>query len=228
MKIWLDTIDCEAIADGVNTGILFGVTTNPSILSTTQNVRQTLSKILDLQPGPVAVQVTSTDPEEMVDEGMRIFEFSSRIIIKVPVNRNGLIAIKKLKEHHIPIMGTAVLFPAQVLLASTLEVPYIAPYFSHMGDFIEASATLKKMQEILLANHSSTNILAASLKQIDHILYCASLGIEAITIKPDLYYKLIAEHPLIEGFIQKFQSDWNRTHGQISIKEALQNAKNRV
>jgi TalC/MipB family fructose-6-phosphate aldolase len=221
MEIWLDTIDEDVIADGVKTGVIAGVTTNPSILSHAHNVLETLTRLLDIQSGPVAVQVTSTDPIAIVDEGMRIFELSSRLIVKVPINRNGLIAIKQLQGQKIPVMGTGVLFPSQALLASNLGVAYIAPYFSHMGDIGDASAALKTMVDILHANGSTTKILAASVKQVDHIISLATLGVAAVTIKPDLYYKLLADHPLVEGFAQRFLLDWTQTHGKLSIKEAL-------
>lgn len=223
MEIWLDTIDDDVIADASKLGIIAGITTNPSILSKTKNVLETLTTLLDIQPGPIAVQVTSTEPEEIVDEGLRIFEFSSRMIVKVPINRNGLIAIKQLKQAKVPVLGTGILFSTQALLASNLGASYIAPYFGHMGigDIGDAYTTLKTIVDILRASNSSTKILVASLRQLDHILYCASLGVSGVTIKPDLYHKLVADHPLVEGFTQKFLSEWTQTHGQISIKDAL-------
>lgn len=213
MEIWLDTIDEEAIADGVKTGVVSGVTTNPSILCQARNIRETLLRLLGVQPGPVAVQVTANAPEEMVEEGLRIYALSSRFIVKVPVNRQGLIVMKQLRKENVPVMGTGVLFPAQALLASNAGVSYMAPYFSHMGSEEEASRALKTMNDVL--HHSPTKILAASLKQVEHIVLCASLGIAAATIKPDLYYKLLADHPVVEGFMQKFSAEWAAAHGRL-------------
>jgi transaldolase len=221
MEIWLDTIDEDVIVDGETTGVITGITTNPSILSNANNVRHTLLRILDIQSGPVAVQVTSTDADAMIEEGMRIFGLSSRLIVKVPINRNGLIAIKHLQREKVSVLGTGVVFATQALLASNQGVSYIAPYFSHMSDIGDASATLKTMVDILHINGSSTKILAASLKQLDHIILCASLGIAAVTIKPDLYYKLLDDHPVVEGFSERFLRDWAHTHGKMSIKQAL-------
>jgi transaldolase len=221
MEIWLDTIDSEAIADGVKTGIIAGVTTNPSILSKAKNVLATVSMLLEVQPGPVAVQVTSTHYEEMTEEGMRLFEFSSRIVVKVPVNHNGLIAIKNLRHAGVSVLGTGILFSTQALLASNHGVSYMSPYFSHMGDAGDAFTTLKTMAEIVRVNNSSTKILVASLRQLDHVVYCATLGVAGITIKPDLYYKLVADHPIVEGFSERFLSEWTQAHGQLSMKNAL-------
>lgn len=219
MKIWLDTIDCDVVFDGAKTGIISGVTTNPSILSGTTDVLETLKRLLDIQSGPVAVQVTAQNPEEIINEARRIFEFSNHIVVKIPINHSGLVAIKELKKDKIPLLGTAILFPTQALLAANLEVDYISPYFSHMANHGDAYETLKTIVDMLKT--SNTKILVASLRQLDHIIYCALLGVDGITIKPDLYNQLVADHPVVEGFTERFLSDWTRTHGGFSIKETL-------
>jgi transaldolase len=221
MEIWLDSIDEEVIAEGVRTGTIAGVTTNPSILSNADNVRDTLLRLLDIQSGPVAAQVTSLEPEAMIEEGLSISALSPRLIVKVPVNRSGLIAIKQLRSEKVSVMGTGILFPAQALLASNLGVSYIAPYFSHMSDVGDAFTALKTMVELLRGSGSGTKILAASVKQIDQIVLLASLGIAAVTIKPDVYHKLLADHPIVEKFSHKFLYDWTHTQGKRSIKDAL-------
>lgn len=221
MQIWLDTIDEEVVADGAKTGIIAGVTTNPSILSQAENVYGTLTALLALQPGPVAVQVTAADSDGMFEEGLRIAEFSPRMVVKVPINHQGLIAIRRLHQEKVPVLGTGILFPTQALLAFNHGTSYISPYFSHMGDVGDAFAALKTMVDILRATGSSAKMLVASLRQLDHILYCASLGVDGVTIKPDLYHKLTAYQPAVEGFTQKFLSDWTKTHGEVSIQDVL-------
>lgn len=217
MQIWLDTIDFDTISDAVKTGIISGVTTNPSILSKASNIQETLSRLLDIQPGPVAVQVTSQTPEDIIEEAQAIFEFSSRIIVKIPVNYSGLIAMNALKKDNIPLLGTAVLYPAQALLAANQELDYIAPYFGHMGE--HADETLKTIVEMLKT--TKTKVLAASLRKLDHIITCNLLGVEAITIKPDLYRQLVTNQQAVEKFSEQFSSDWQQRHGEITIKEAL-------
>ena len=219
MEIWLDTIDCDVIADGEKTGVISGVTTNPSILSKTNNVLETIHQLLDIQQGPVAVQVTAQNAEDIIDEAKQIYEISSRLIVKIPINRHGLVAIQALKKDKIPILGTGILFPNQTLLAANHQVSYIAPYFSHMEDPFEK---LKTIVDILKMSHSPTKILVASLRELNQIIYCALLGVEAVTIKPELYNQLVANHSAVEGFSQRFLSDWTQAHGEISIKEALQ------
>jgi TalC/MipB family fructose-6-phosphate aldolase len=221
MEIWLDTIDYTIIADAVRTGVLFGVTTNPSILSKSNNVLETLKRLLDIQPGPVAVQVIAQGSVEMVEEAKCLSKLSNRIIVKIPINYEGLVAINVLKNEDIPILGTAILYPSQALLAAHHGIAYIAPYFGHMGDFDKACATLKTIVEMFKMSNSRTNILVASLRQLDHIVYCALLGVKAITIKPDLYSQLVANHTAVEEFSERFLADWMRTHGNFSLKEAL-------
>lgn len=216
MEIWLDTIDLEIIADAVKTGIISGITTNPSILSYAKDPFETIKRLLDLQPGPVAVQVTSQDVENMTEEAYAISSLSPRMIVKIPVNYNGLLAMKALKG--IPILGTTILYPSQALLARQHELDYIAPYFSHMGE--NAQETLKKMIELL--NGSKTKTLVASIKEVDHVVACALLGAEAVTIKSDLYRKLVENQASIGKFLEKFDSDWKQRHGKKSIKYAFQ------
>jgi TalC/MipB family fructose-6-phosphate aldolase len=222
MKIWLDTIDFEVVAEGAKTGIISGITTNPSILSNTQNVPDTLRRLLDIQPGPIAVQVTSHTVENMIEEAQAIFEFSHRMVVKIPVNHNGLLAIEHLKKSGIPILGTGILFATQALLAINHNVAYIAPYFHHIKDVGDPFETLKTIANLAKTTDSSTKILVASLKHLEDIIYCALLGVEAITIKPQLYHQLVANHAIVENFSQKFFSDWMQTHGQVSIKEVLE------
>jgi TalC/MipB family fructose-6-phosphate aldolase len=214
LEIWLDTIDEDVIVEAVKTLPIAGVTTNPSILSTADNVLDAIQRLLEIQPGPVAVQVTAREAEVMVEEGLCIAALSPRIIIKVPINRDGLIAIHHLRKAEVSVMGTAVLFPAQALLACNHGVSYIAPYFSHMGLLGDAHAALKHM--VAIAGGSS-KILAASLKQIDQVIFCALQGVSAVTLKPDLYRQLVAHHPIVEGFIDKFSADWAHTHGDVSL-----------
>lgn len=217
MQIWLDTINLEVVEDAARRGLLSGVTTNPSILSRTKNVKETLSELLKIQPGPLAIQVTSNDAQKMVQEGERIFQFSKRAVIKVPVNRNGLEAMRHLRQENIPVLGTGVFNPTQALLAAHHGAAYIAPYYAHIGE--KAQETLKTISSLLKSRQ--TKILVASLRTLEDLITCSLIGVEAITIKDDLYQKLIADHEQLEAFIQKFSAEWQQTHGTASIKNLL-------
>lgn len=219
MQIWLDTINLDVVADAAKTGIIAGVTTNPSILAGAKNVFQTLSALLELQPGPVAVQVTAEEAEEMIAEGREIYHFSNRMIIKIPVNQNGLMAIQHLHTENIPILGTGIFHPSQALLAAHQGATYISPYFSHIKEVADACETLTKMVTIL--KKYKTKILAASVKNIEDLVDLACLGVDAVTIKEGVYEQLVAEHPLLERASAKFQSEWRETQGNLSLKDLL-------
>lgn len=221
MEIWLDSIDTATIAAAAKLGLLAGITTNPRILSKTHNIADTLHKILDLQTGPVAVQVTATDTEAMIDEAMSIYAFSSRCIVKIPVNRAGLQAMHRLRQRNIPLMATAVLFPHQALLASLQGASYIAPYFSHLDAGKAPDAVMQNIVDVLRINGSQAKVLAASVKTLEQFMTSAMMGIAAVTIKTELFQELIEDQPTVETFLQGFRSDWEKTHGKLSIQQML-------
>lgn len=220
MQIWLDTINESVIKEAVTIGLVSGITTNPTILSKAKNIQDTLHRLLELQPGPVAVQVSSLEAKSIVDEARSISQFSSRFIVKVPINFQGLIAIKELSQDNIPIVGTAVIHPTQAILVQNVKLQYIAPYFScmHGGDPLES---IKKLMDISKKNRFSSQILVGSLKELNDIIACACLGVDAITIKEELYDKWIKAPSIVEPFLSRFQSDWNNVYGETSIKELL-------
>jgi transaldolase len=154
----------------------------------------------------------------MIEEGRCIFAFSARTIVKVPIEREGLIAIKQLQADKIPVLGTSIVSASQALLAFHHKVSYMAPYFSHAPD---PQGLLKAMVDMVNASRSSTKIMSAALKEIDHVLYAAALGAAAVTIKADLYYQLMGTHPIAEGFLQKFMQDWQERQGGVSLCKML-------
>lgn len=221
----VSTVNLEAVEDAAKTSIISGITTNPSILSKVKNVPETLHQLLKLQAGPVAVQVTSPDVDNMVEEGKRIFGFSNRLIIKVPVTKNGLIAIRKLHHEKIPVLGTGIFHPTQALLATNYGAVLISPYFNHIGDIGNANEVLKTIASLVQSRDFQTKILVASLKSLEDLIFCALIGVDAVTIKDVLYYKLVSDHHSLEKISQKFLSDWKHAHGDVSIKDLLSTNK---
>lgn len=228
MQIWLDTINLEVVAHASKANLIAGVTTNPSILSQTKHVGATLSKLLEIQPGPVAIQVTAQQASEMIKEGRQIAQFSDRAIVKVPVNYEGLITIRALKKENIAVLGTAIVHPNQALLAANAGVAYLSPYLSHIGELSNANQTLANIADLLRIYRSSPKLLVASLKSVDDLVYCALLGVDGVTIKEDLYEKLIANHYLMEKFSQKFAFDWKQAHGTASIGDFLTSTRSKL
>jgi TalC/MipB family fructose-6-phosphate aldolase len=219
VDLWLDTIQLQTVEEAQKFVHVAGVTTNPSLLSKSKNVKKTLEDLLKAQKGPVAVQVTRDETALMIEEGLSIFHFSKRCIVKVPVTKMGLAAIRILVAKKIPVMATGILTPLQALLASEHGASYIAPYYSHMGEMREAH--LEKMCALLQVNHLPTKILAASVKTVEDFLFCASLGIDAVTIKEELYQSLVATNPQTEQFNLKFKEEWQQDHGNHDLNSLL-------
>lgn len=220
MEIWLDTINIEAVKKAAKTGLITGVTTNPSILSKANNVPETIEALLDSQEGYVAVQVTSSDAESMIREGKAIANYSDRMIVKVPVNPEGLIALSQLGQEGIAILATGVFLPSQVIQAASLSADYIAPYFGHMHEISDSTETLKTMTKIL-RQFIGTKLMAAALKSVDDIITSALCEVDAVTIKEEIFFKFIEEHHLLKKFNEMFASEWKQAQGSKSIAEVL-------
>lgn len=207
MLIWLDTINEDAIKEAIELGLLFGVTTNPIILASSQKpLRETLQGLLDIQDGPLAVQVLSEDSYDMLEEGKDLFTFSDRIIVKTPVSKEGLKAIYLLSQEGIPTMATTVFTPSQAFMASMAGANFIAPYFSHIEKSgRNALQTLRSMVHILNVNQLTTEVIAASINSIEQFEQCAEIPVPHITIKDSLFKQLIDTSPMTSEWVEKFR-----------------------
>ncbi|MCH9614019.1 MAG: putative transaldolase [Chlamydiia bacterium] len=221
MEIWLDTIDLDAIEHASDLGLISGVTTNPSILSKAEDVPLMLRRLLEVQQGLVAAQVTGSKAEQMVEEGLKISGVSERMVVKVPINQEGLKAIKELRQKGVPIMGTAVISSHQAVLASQHDLAYLAPYFSHIGTPNFAWSKIDQMQKILENTGCGTKILMASLREVEELVQAAALGIPSVTITAAMYKDLTEHQERVVGFMERFSVDWKKAQGDVSIKDVL-------
>lgn len=209
MKIWLDTANNQTIQKAVRLGILSGVTTNPTIISNSRRPeREVLKDLLHYQEGPITAQVMADDAKTMVQEGQTFYSISNRIIIKVPITKDGLEAIHLLSRQGIPTMATVLFTPHQALMAALAGVDYVAPYLSRLeksgGD---PWSTLKSIQDIFHNYKLKTKILGASISTIEQVVKCAEIGIYGITIKDEIFEKLMEDYPLTRQCVAKFAED---------------------
>jgi TalC/MipB family fructose-6-phosphate aldolase len=219
MEIWLDTCDSRVIEHANRLGILYGVTTNPSILAEAkEDHNQVIQRLLEVQDGPLAVQVTTFTAEEMIRQAMALHAISDRIIVKIPVVQEGLVAIKTLSQEGVAVMATAVFQCNQALLAAIAGADYVAPYLSRMFDEgIDAFASLDTMATIYKNYRFKTKILAAALRTTDQIMSCASVGVSAVTLKSMLYSQFIANEPATLNSLRAFAEEWEaRQHPTLS------------
>lgn len=211
MEIWLDTCDSEIITTASRLGIIYGVTTNPSLLAAARDDHdRVIQRLLDVQDGPLAVQVTAYNADEMIKQALSLHRMSDRIVVKIPLIQEGLVAIKALVEEKVPVMATAVFYPTQALLAALAGADYVAPYVSRMFDEgIDAYASLETMVAIYKAYNFKTKILAAALRTADQITTCAALGIPAVTLKNKLYSEFVANDKATLNSLRAFDEEWD-------------------
>ncbi|HSX25668.1 MAG TPA: transaldolase family protein [Chlamydiales bacterium] len=219
MEIWLDTSDLNLVEQAKQMGILFGVTTNPSIVSKSKlGMEDLLEQLLKIQKGPVTAQVTAEKAPEMIQQGEALFRFSNRLLIKIPVTGEGLKAIYALSQNKIPVMATAVFDPNQVLLAASAGASYIAPYFSLIcEDDIHGIEPLKAMLRLLHRYNFPSKLLAASLRNPEQVKECAEIGAHAVTLNEKVFNAFIEDHQLTRQAIDRFARDWKNAPKRKSL-----------
>jgi transaldolase len=210
MKIWLDTTNIETVKKADHLGLLYGVTTNPNLIAELKRpMRQVLQELLDHQDGPVTAQVVADHAQEMIEQGEKLYDFSDRMIVKVPVTQAGLEAIQALKQLSIPTMATVILQPYQVLLAGIAGADYVAPYLGQIErNGQDPWQSLIEMFQIIQNYQFKTEILAASIGSLEQFSKCAVLGISNVTIKDALFTQLIAADPKTQERINQFNTNW--------------------
>jgi len=219
MEIWLDTADLDLIQQARLMGIVYGVTTNPSIVAKSkQGLEELLEKILEMQNGPVTAQVTANEASKMIEQGEALFNFSNRMIVKIPVTTEGYKAIHALSEKKIPTMATAVFHPNQVLLAASSGSTYIAPYFSHICEAdMDGIQILKAMLHLLERYKFPAKLIAASLKSGEQVRECMDMGTHAVTLNKEVFASFIADHPQTKKSVDRFANDWKTAKARRSL-----------
>lgn len=214
MEIWLDSCNREIIKAACKFNIIYGITTNPSLIARTkERPEKIINDLLELQHGPVAIQVIAINSAEIIQQALALSAFSPRIIVKIPVTQEGLIAMKALSQDHIPVMATAIFQPNQALLASLAGAAYVAPYLGRMIDAgIEAHSSLQTMQTICNQYNFKTKIIAAAIKTPEQITACAEIGVKAITLKSALLDQFLCDDPYTLDALQAFSEDWESSY----------------
>lgn len=216
MELWLDTIDFHLIEKTTRQLNLIGVTTNPSILAKSSlSAKDTISKLLEIQAGMVAVQVTEERADGMINQAMEIASYSSRIIIKVPVNHEGLIAIKALADRNIPTMATAIFEVSQVLLSAMAGSTYAAPYFGRIPT--DNYAILQDMLDIIKIYKYPLKIIAAAIKNKEQIVNVAKLGTHAVTIPVEPFKEFIGDLSSTTESLIQFAKNWSESGKSLNI-----------
>tara|TARA_R110001592_G_scaffold88946_6_gene261740 strand:- start:3790 stop:4443 length:654 start_codon:yes stop_codon:yes gene_type:complete len=215
MKFFIDTANLDEIKEAQDMGILDGVTTNPSLMAKegitgAKNIMAHYKKICDLVDGDVSAEVISTDFDGMVAEGEKLVEISPQIVIKVPMIKEGVKAIKYFSDKGYKTNCTLVFSVGQALLAAKAGATYVSPFIGRLDDISTDGLGLIADIRLIYDNYGyETQILAASVRHVMHIIDCAKIGSDVMTGGLSSITGLL-KHPLTDSGLAKFLADYNK------------------
>jgi len=215
MKFFIDTANLSEIKEAYSLGVLDGVTTNPSLMAKEgiigeSNIINHYLKICELVDGDVSAEVISTNFEGMVSEGEKLAALHPQIVVKIPMIKDGIKAIKYFSDKGIRTNCTLVFSAGQALLAAKAGATYVSPFIGRLDDI--STDGLKLVEEIRLIYDNygyETQILAASVRHVMHIMNCAQIGADVITAPLSAIEGLL-KHPLTDSGLATFLADYNK------------------
>src|SRR5690606_16933686 len=215
MKFFLDTADIAEIAELAGTGLVDGVTTNPSlILKSGRDIREVTREICALVPGPVSAEVTATDFDGMLAEAEVLARIADNICIKLPLTLDGLRACKALSGRGLKTNVTLCFSANQALLAAKAGATYISPFIGRIDDMGANGMELIGEIRTIYDNYDfRTEVLAASIRTVNHVKEAALIGADVATMPPAILRQMV-RHPLTDKGLEAFLADWAKT-GQI-------------
>ena len=219
MKFFADTADIEEIRDLAATGLLDGVTTNPSLVAKTgRDFLEVLGDICTAVDGPVSAEVAALDFDTMVTEGRRLADVAANIAVKVPLTWEGLKACKALDQAGIMVNVTLCFSPSQAILAAKAGAKFVSPFVGRLDDIGHGGMELIEDIRTIYDNYDSftTEILVASVRHPGHVVEAARLGADICTVPPGIMRRLV-QHPLTDRGLDAFLEDWAKT-GQSILK----------
>jgi transaldolase len=211
MKIFLDTANIDQIKEGIEYGMVDGVTTNPSLISKeNKGFLPLVEEICRLVPGPVSVEVTATDAEGMVKEAQEYAKIADNVVIKVPINLEGLKVIKRLHGLDIKTNCTLIFSSSQALLAAKAGASYVSPFVGRIDDISGSGMELVEDIARIFDNYTiETEIIVASVRHPLHFVQAALIGADISTIPFSTFSKLL-NHPLTDIGMERFLEDWQK------------------
>jgi transaldolase len=216
MKFFVDTAEIKDIRDLMQTGLLDGVTTNPSLIAKSgRDFKEVIREICSIVPGPVSAEVASTDYDSMVAEGEHLAALAENVVVKLPLTIDGLKATKHFSSKGIKTNVTLCFSANQALLAAKVGATYISPFIGRLDDInIDGMELISDIRTIYDNYLFDTEILAASIRSANHVTEAALAGADVATIPPAVLYKL-ADHPLTKAGLEQFVKDWKGTGQSI-------------
>lgn len=215
MKLFIDTADVAQIKDAWSWGIIDGVTTNPThVMKTGRKPAEVYREILDLVNGPVSLETIATDAESIIKEGRELAKLGPNVVVKVPVIREGLKAVKALSAEGIKTNVTLNFSPLQALLAAKCGATYISPFVGRLDAVGHIGMDLVRQTRQIYDNYGyETQILTAAVRHPEHVLEAALAGSDVCTMFYDVL-KQLYDHPLTDIGLDIFLKDWAKVSQQ--------------
>ncbi len=216
MKFFVDTAEIDAIAELNDLGMVDGVTTNPSlIMKSGRDILEVTKEICDLVDGPVSAEVVAMEADAMIAEGRKLAAIADNIAVKVPLTWDGLKACKVLSDEGRMVNVTLCFSANQALLAAKAGATFISPFIGRLDDInLDGMELIEDIRTIYDNYGFETQILAASIRTVNHITDAARIGADVITAPPAVI-KAMANHPLTDKGLDTFMKDWAKTGQKI-------------
>ncbi len=219
MKFFIDTANLNQIREANDLGILDGVTTNPSLMakegiSGQDNILKHYIKICELVNGDVSAEVIATDYEGIIKEGEALAKLHPNIVVKVPIIKDGIKAIRYFADNGIKTNCTLVFSAGQAIMAAKAGATYLSPFLGRLDDIsTDGIGLIKDIRTIYDNYYYETQILAASIRHPMHIIECAKIGADVVTCPLSAILALL-NHPLTDSGLQKFLEDYTKATGK--------------
>ena len=219
MKFFIDTANIEEIENLIPTGLVDGVTTNPSLITKQgDDMAKTIKAICSIVSGPVSAEVTATEFSKMLEEGEYLASLAKNVAVKVPLTVDGLKTCKALREKDTMVNVTLCFSAAQALLAAKAGATFISPFVGRLDDIGEKGMDLIEDIVVMYENYAfDTEVLVASVRSKQHLIDAAIIGAHVATLPPKVIYELY-EHPLTDKGLKAFLDDWATTGQSILPK----------
>ena len=223
MKFFIDTANIDEIRDLAVTGLLDGVTTNPSLIAKSgRSLFEVLAEVCEVVDGPVSAEVTATNADMMIAEGRELASIAGNIAVKVPLTWDGLKACRTLRAQGTMVNVTLCFSSAQALLAAKAGASFISPFIGRLDDISQDGMQLIRdiVQIYRQYSHTiATEVLVASVRHPLHAVEAAKLGADVVTLPQKVLRQMIS-HPLTDSGLKAFLDDWEQTGQQILKQKA--------
>lgn len=216
MKFFVDTAEVEQIRDLLETGLLDGVTTNPSLIAKSQrDFKTVISEICSITDTPVSAEVAALDTATMIKEGELLADIAPNVVVKLPLTLDGLKACAHFKKIDIKTNVTLCFSANQALLAAKAGATYVSPFIGRLDDInADGNELIRTIRTIYDNYRLETQILAASIRTANHVTAAAIVGADVATIPPAVI-RLLVKHPLTDNGVAQFVDDWKSTGQSI-------------